>query len=182
MVAKDIFSEPFTPAVIKENKLILRKNYLKKIIPLLLLTVIALSCIKIDQFEKTVQIPSGKWFYNNVPSFTFHINDTSSLYNLYIVFRHTDAYNYNNIWLRLGTKFPGDSMRYQNINLVLASDAKGWEGTGVDDLFEVRKNISRGPMNFSKAGDYIFSVSQIMRENPLADILNVGIRVEKIKP
>ncbi len=146
----------------------------------MLLTLISVSCIKIDQFEKTAQIPSREWFYNNTPAFTFHIVDTTSLYNIYIVLRHTDAYNYNNIWLRLGAQFPGDSMNFQNINLSLASDANGWEGTGMDDIFEVRKNISRGPVPFEKVGDYTFSVSQIMRTNPLENILNVGIRIEKI--
>ncbi len=146
----------------------------------MLLILLAASCIKIDQFEKTMKIPSREWFYNNTPAFTFHITDTNTLYNLYIVLRHTDAYNYNNIWLRLGTQFPGDSMKFQNINLTLASDSKGWEGNGMDDIFEVRKNISRGPVSFKKPGDYTFSVSQIMRENPLENILNVGVRVEKV--
>lgn len=146
----------------------------------MLLILLAASCIKIDQFEKTVKIPSREWFYNNTPAFTFHITDTNTLYNLYIVLRHTDAYNYNNIWLRLGTQFPGDSMKFQNINLTLASDSKGWEGNGMDDIFEVRKNISRGPVSFKKPGDYTFSVSQIMRENPLENILNVGVRVERV--
>ncbi len=146
----------------------------------MLLILLAASCIKIDQFEKTVKMPSREWFYNNTPAFTFHITDTNTLYNLYIVLRHTDAYNYNNIWLRLGTQFPGDSMKFQNINLTLASDSKGWEGNGMDDIFEVRKNISRGPVSFKKPGDYTFSVSQIMRENPLENILNVGVRVERV--
>ncbi len=158
----------------------MRKNYLKKFTPLILLTLITASCIKIDQFEKTAQIPSREWFYNNTPVFTFHIADTISLYNIYVVLRHTDAYNYNNIWLRLGTQFPGDSMHFQNINLTLASDAKGWEGTGMDDIFEVRKNISKGPIPFKKAGDYTFTISQIMRTNPLGNIMNAGIRVEKV--
>ncbi len=146
----------------------------------MLLILLAASCIKIDQFEKTMKIPSREWFYNNTPAFTFHITDTNTLYNLYIVLRHTDAYNYNNIWLRLGTQFPGESMKFQNINLTLASDSKGWEGNGMDDIFEVRKNISQGPVSFKKPGDYTFSVSQIMRENPLENILNVGVRVEKV--
>ncbi|MEP7252250.1 MAG: gliding motility lipoprotein GldH [Ginsengibacter sp.] len=153
---------------------------MKKFFPIALLTLLSASCIKIDQFEKTAQIPSRQWFYNNAPSFTFQITDTSSLYNLYIVLRHTDSYDYSNIWLRLGSKFPGDSIRYQNINLLLATDAKGWEGPGTDDIYEVRKNISQGPIAFAKAGDYTFTVSQIMRQNPLDDILNVGIRVEKV--
>lgn len=154
---------------------------MKKLLLISLLSTLIISCIKIDLFEKQTQIPSQQWFYNNVPQFTFHIDDTSSLYNVYVVLRHTDLYNYNNIWLRMGSKAPGDSMHFQNINLILASDSKGWEGSGVDDNYEIRKNISPGPVSFKTSGDYIFSIAQIMRENPLKYILNVGIRVEKVK-
>ena len=111
----------------------------------------------------------------------FRLLIPASRYNLYIVLRHTDAYNYNNIWLRLGSKAPGDTIHFQNINLSLATDANGWEGTGTDDIFEVRKNITPGPVPFKKPGEYTFSISQIMRENPLKHILNVGLRIEKVK-
>jgi gliding motility-associated lipoprotein GldH len=131
-------------------------------------------------FEKTAQIPSQSWFYNNKPSFTFTITDTGAAYNVYIVLRHTDAYNYNNLWLTVNSQAPGDTMLFQNINIELGNDAKGWEGTGMDDIFEVRKNITPGPIPFKKAGNYTFIIAQIMRENPLKHILNVGIRVEKV--
>lgn len=139
-----------------------------------------ISCAKIDLFEKHAKIPSQQWFYNNSPEFTFQITDTTALYNIYIVLRHTDGYNYNNIWLRLGSRAPGDTMHFQNINLTLASDAHGWDGTGAGDIFEVRKNITPGPVPFSKPGIYTFTISQIMRENPLSHILNIGLRVEKV--
>ncbi len=158
-----------------------KKIYLKKFIFILLLATSFVSCAKIDLFEKQVAIPSQQWFYKNTPTFTFNIDDTSSLYNLYIILRHTDAYNYNNIWVQLGSKAPGDTMHFQNINLELATDANGWQGTGVDDIFEIRKNITAGPIPFKKPGEYTFSVAQIMRENPLGHILNVGFRVEKLK-
>ncbi len=154
---------------------------MKKFLYILLIPVVFVSCIKINLFEKQAAIPSQRWYYNDVPEFTFHIDDTSSLYNVYIILRHTDLYNYNNIWLRIGSDSPGDSMHYQNINLALASDSNGWDGTGMDDIFEVRKNISAGPLSFKKPGDYTFSIAQIMRENPLKYILDIGVRVEKIK-
>ena len=131
-------------------------------------------------YEKTTPIPDQAWFYNNKPSFTFAITDTTGLYNIYIVIRHTDAYQYNNLWLTLGSGAPSDTMRFQKINLELGSDAKGWLGSGMDDIFEVRKNITQGPVPFKKAGNYTFTIAQIMRENPLKHILNIGIRVEKV--
>lgn len=131
-------------------------------------------------YENTVPIPAQAWFYSYKPAFTFIITDTTASYNVSVILRHTDAYNYNNIWLNLGSQAPGDTMHFQNINLDLGSDAKGWEGQGMDDIWEVRKNITPGPVPFKKAGKYTFTVSQIMRENPLKHILNVGIRVEKV--
>jgi gliding motility-associated lipoprotein GldH len=154
---------------------------LKNFLFIALVSVFFVSCGKIDLYEKQAQIPAQQWFYNYVPEFTFHIDDTSSLYNVYIVLRHTDLYNYNNIWLNIGSKTPGDSMHFQKVNLTLASDAKGWEGRGTGDIFEVRKNISPGPVSFKRSGDYTFSIAQIMRENPLRYILNVGIRLEKVE-
>lgn len=164
-----------------ETNYFCKNSILKKFLFILILSTVFTSCIKIDLFEKQSQIPSQQWYYTNVPRFTFHIEDTTSLYNVYIVLRHTDLYKYNNIWLRVGSASPTDSAHYQNMNLVLASDSKGWEGTGMDDIFEVRKNISAGPLSFKIPGDYTFSVAQIMRENPLSYILSVGIRVEKVK-
>lgn len=146
----------------------------------LLLGSMLASCTRIDLFEKQVSIPDQSWFYQNKPEFTFQINDTNALYNIYVILRHTDAYEYNNIWLRLGSTAPGDTTRYQNINLSLATDLKGWDGTGMDDIYEVRKIITPGPVPVKKMGIYRFTVEQIMRENPLRHILSVGLRVEKV--
>ena len=157
-----------------------KKINLKKFFLISLLPFVFASCIKIDLFEKQATIPSQQWFYSNIPKFTFHIDDTTSLYNVYVILRHTDLYEYNNIWLRIGLKTPSDSFNYQNVNVLLATDAKGWEGTGMDDIYEVRKSISAAPFSFKTSGDYSFSIQQIMRENPLKNILNVGLRVEKV--
>lgn len=154
---------------------------MKKLLFILFVSVVFASCIKTGLYEKVAVIPSQQWFYSNTPEFTFHIDDTTSLYNVYVVLRHTDLYKYNNIWLKIGLKSTTDSINYQNINLVLGTDSKGWEGTGMDDIYEVRKNISPAPFSFKRSGDYTFSIAQIMRENPLSNILSVGIRVEKVK-
>jgi gliding motility-associated lipoprotein GldH len=139
------------------------------------------ACTKLDEFEKNIPVPQNQWAYTFKPSFSFDIQDTTASYNLYVVLRHKDAYRYNNIWLNIGTQSPADSIRYQKFELQLGSDAKGWEGTGMDDIWELRKLITNGPVKFNKTGIYKFSIAQIMRENPLPNIMSVGIRVEKVK-
>ena len=138
------------------------------------------SCNSLDVFEKNSTIPKKQWSKKLQPTFDFNIEDTAASYNLFVVLRHSDAYRYNNIWLNLGTQSPGDSMRYQRVDLTLGSDVKGWYGTGMDDIWEVRASVTNGPVVFKKRGIYRFSVAHIMRENPLPNIMSVGIRVEKV--
>lgn len=155
---------------------------MKKSIFFILTAIITAGCGPINLYEKQAVIPAQEWFYDYNPQFKFTISDTVSPYQVYLVLRHTDQYQYKNIWLQLGTQAPGDTMSFQKINLVLGNDKTGWEGTGMDDIFEVRKNISPGPLSFKKAGEYTFSVAQIMRQNPLHHVMNVGLRIEKVAP
>ena len=140
------------------------------------------SCMKLDVYEKDVQLPKQEWTYSNTPTFKFSVTDTLSLYNIFIVLRHTDSYKYNNIWVKFGIQPPGDAIHYQNIDITLGSDAKGWEGRGMDDIFEYRKNITPGPIAFKRPGEYTFTLSHIMREDPLKHVITVGVRVEKVNP
>src|SRR6478672_3463851 len=85
-------------------------------------------CRPVDVFEKNTPIPEYKWSGSYAVDASFNITDTVAAYNIYIVLRHTDAYQYNNIWLNVGLKSPGDSMFFQKVDLSLGSDAAGWEG------------------------------------------------------
>ena len=72
-------------------------------------------------------------------------------------------------------------MQHGRYDLVLATNEKGWLASGMDDIYEHRIPLtpSDQPYYFKKPGDYKFSVEQIMREDPLKNVLNVGLRIEK---
>ncbi len=137
------------------------------------------ACTKIDVFEKNTSFRNQEWRSDVKPTVRFSISDTTSLYNLYVVLRHSDAYNYNNIWLNIFTQSPGDTLRKQSVNLLLANNQKGWLGFGIDDIYEHRVRITSNPIQFKKPGDYQFAFEQIMRDNPLEHVLNVGLRIER---
>ena len=139
------------------------------------------SCGQIEVFEKSTPIPNHAWKSNFPCSGTFIISDTSNYYNIYAVLRHTDAYKYNNIWVNVGLQPPGDSMSFQKINLSLGDDANGWQGSGMDDIWEVRKQLTEGPKKFRKVGLYHFSLYNIMRDDPLLYMISAGLRIEKVK-
>jgi gliding motility-associated lipoprotein GldH len=152
---------------------------LKKVFLLALLSTGLMACNKIDVFEKNVAIRNHEWQSSFQPAITFNIEDTASTYNLYIVLRHADAYNFNNIWLKCTVIFPDSTKKSQQYNLSLANNENGWTGTGMDDIFETRVLI-QPRTKFNRLGQYQFILQQIMREDPLEHVLNVGVRVEKV--
>jgi len=146
------------------------------------LQLIAVSCNSIDLYEKTVPIPQHKWKNSFKPSFTFTIKDTTTSYQLFLVLRHNDKYNYNNIYINLYAQQPGqDSMQKVQFDLPLATNENGWLGSGMDDIYE--HHILLTPREkqffFKKTGNYTFSIEQIMREDPLENVMDAGIRIEK---
>ncbi len=139
------------------------------------------SCTQIEVFEKNISIPKYEWQQSFSATGDFLIIDTVSAYSIYLVLRHTDAYQYNNIWLNVGLQPPGDTMHYQKVNLQMGDDANGWEGTGMNDIWELRKLLNGPPRRFKRPGKYNFSISQIMRDNPLPHIISIGLRLQKRK-
>jgi gliding motility-associated lipoprotein GldH len=142
----------------------------------------AFSCTTIDLYEKDVAIPQHAWSSGFKPAFTFTIKDTSSPYQLFLILRHTEKYNYTNIYINLYAQQPGaDSTRKIQFDLPLANGEYGWLGTGMDDIYEHRIPLTPSGQQFyfRKPGNYTFSVEQIMREDPLKNVLDVGLRIEK---
>lgn len=157
-----------------------KKTTLKNAVILALICLLS-SCTKIDVFEVNTAFKNHQWQSTEKPSVQFSISDTASLYNMYVVLRHSDAYNYSNIWMNVFTQAPGDSIKKQQLNLQLADNKQGWLGSGMDDIFEQRIPITSSPVRFKKQGNYRFSFEQIMREDPLEHVLNVGLRIEKAR-
>ena len=152
---------------------------LKRFIIPLLFALMSTGCMKLNQYEKNVEIPLQQWSYNFQPEFEFEISDTVSAHNVFVVLRHSDAYAYKNIWMNISTLQPGDSTykteRFE-FNLQLA-DGK-WLGTGYGDIWEIRHPLFKN-IYFKKKGTYKIQLHQIMRDDPLHHIMNAGIRIEK---
>jgi gliding motility-associated lipoprotein GldH len=144
-------------------------------------TVLFDSCtLPTGVFEKDVAIPNHQWESSFAPEISFTIEDTASTYDVFLVLRHTDAYHYNNIWIKATVLEPGSAQSQSGqYDLALATNQKGWLGSAMDDIFENRVLIQPNT-KFKKPGTYRMTIEQIMREDPLQQVLNVGIRVERV--
>jgi gliding motility-associated lipoprotein GldH len=148
------------------------------------LQLAACTSLPSDVFEKNVTIPGQAWASSFKPriDFTIQAKDTADRYNVYVVLRHSDAYQYNNIWIQGTIRKPGDTIgKSLRADLPLA-DNNGWKGSGMDDIYEHRVLVRDLALTgFSKPGTYSFTLQQIMRDDPLPHVLNVGVRLEKVQ-
>ena len=138
------------------------------------------TCTTVDLYERTVSLPGHEWKSTNKPEFSFTITDTTVLYQVFFVIRHTEKYNYNNIWVNYSYQPPNDTIHKEAREFQLATNEKGWLATGMDDIYEHRIKLAPDAGKL-KAGSYKFVLENIMREDPLKEVLNVGVRIEKVK-
>jgi len=136
------------------------------------------SCQTIDLYERVVSIPKQEWKSSFKPHFTFTIKDTQTRYDLYVLFRHNEKYEFNNAWISLTYQLKGADSVSNQYELPLANN-NGWLGTAMDDLYEHRIRITPPEGINLKGGEYTFIIGQIMRKDPLENVLNVGLRIEK---
>ena len=155
-------------------------NIMQRLLSMLTFSIFLLNaCTTAGVFEKNIPIPGYKWENSFQPVIDFEITDTTAAYNIYIVLRHTNKYSYNNIWVKAMVKEPGSQQwKSGQYDLLLATNDKGWLGTGMDDIFENRVLVQQ-QTKFLKAGKYEYSIQQLMREDPLPEVMNVGLRIEK---
>lgn len=156
--------------------------HIHKILFPFLLVLLLSSCLSSPYYQKEYTVPGNKWGYEYQPSFKFEVTDTTALYNLQFLVRHTDAYPYSNIWLMIYTKKPGDTVfEKTRIEIPLAEPSGKWLGRGMGELWEHRMPISHegDTVMLRKKGMWEIKFSHDMRMNPLPEVLQVGLRVQK---
>lgn len=148
---------------------------------LLLLTILSLSLSSCDRsvlFEENVRIPDNRWDAANVIKLEADIPDTAQLYNLYVNVRNAGGYPYSNIFLFLNTTLPDGKRSRDTLEVTLADDNGQWLGDGMGDIWDNRA-LFRERMRFPQSGRYTFEIEQAMRQNPLPQIMDVGLRIER---
>ena len=141
----------------------------------LLLTV---ACDSTKVFEQNKDITASSWAYDGIVGFDVPITDTSSKYNVFVNVRHTNEYEYRNLWIYAHTHFPSGQKLKTRIDLPLADKEGKWYGKGLGEIINTQILIQPKAM-MTDTGTYRFELEQNMRQNPLPNIMSVGVRVEK---
>jgi gliding motility-associated lipoprotein GldH len=128
--------------------------------------------------DNNTALPNKVWSYNNRIGYNFKIDDAGASYNFYVNLRVTGDYKYSNMFVLITDPVKkSSSSRYE---LKLAQPDGQWLGTGSGNLYSFRIPFRRN-YKFPVAGTYHIRIEQNMRDNPLHEVSDVGLRVEKAK-
>ncbi len=147
--------------------------------PLIILILLFLcsACNNQPVIDEYNIISNQNWSYNNKIARSFTINDISKPYNIYINFRHTADYKYANVWLKVHEVNPDRKKTTERKEFQLALADGQWLGKGSGNLYNYQL-VHKENYRFAKKGKYTIIVEQNMRDNPLRNISDVGLKVE----
>ncbi|MCC7231510.1 MAG: gliding motility lipoprotein GldH [Bacteroidia bacterium] len=163
------------------NFLYVSMTNLKRIVLIFTSVVVLASCNGNVVFDENIKLPENRWAAGNILHFTVTIPDSSQAMNMYINLRNAEGYQFSNIFLFLTTTTPSGLRARDTVELTLADASGRWLGDGSGDIWDNRI-LFRKNFRFPQSGVYTFDLQQAMRIDPLPQIMDAGIRLEKVSP
>jgi len=128
-------------------------------------------------FQETKPIADGRWAYPDTLDFRFTVSDTLATYNLYLDFEYADTFSTQNIYVKLHTRFP-DGNRLGKQKSFDLFDGQGQPlgecSGGTCRLHAVLQERAF----FNQPGEYVITLEQYTRSNPLPGVRSVGLTLE----
>ena len=143
------------------------------------LGMLIVACTDTAVLDKNVAIAGNAWHYDDQPELIAHITNTDQQYDVYLNLRHTPDYRYSNIFVRIHQSGPGMPDTTERFELRLAEPDGRWLGRSTGSLYAHQQLIKEN-VHFPDTGLYHFTIEQNMRENPLREVADVGLRIEPV--
>lgn len=128
--------------------------------------------------DTNTELDKRNWSYTEKIRIPVKIESTDSSYNLYLNLRHTADYKYSNIFLLIHIISPQGKKSTERREFKLALPDGEWLGSGSGNRYSYQIKFKE-KYKFPEKGTYIIELEQNMRDNPLDQVTDAGIRVEK---
>ena len=153
---------------------------MKNILYLFTLSLLLTSCGPDYLLNEEQEILSESWQHEDLKSFKVAIEDTSLKYNLHLLVTHSKEYNYENVYMKIHTKFPTKDKREEQITIQLANKRGEWEGKCNTSGCTVKVYLLEG-FRFPEMGNYTFSFEQFTRDSDLIGIEKLQLQLFPMK-
>ena len=158
----------------------MKTTRIRFLLPLMMLMgFLFAACNGRDTLVDTYQeLDNLKWTYIDKIRIPVKVEDASVGYVFYLNIRHTGDYKYSNIFVLIRQLNPDGTKFSERKEFTLALPDGMWLGTGSGSLLDHQIPFRKG-YHFPEKGTYIIELEQNMRDNPLRELSDIGLRIEK---
>lgn len=151
----------------------------RRVYTLLLALVLLLTACQGDIVSSAHHdLPERGWSLTDTVYLDLAVKDTAQAYDLALMLRHTEQYNYQNLWFFIQSSDSLSPVRSDTVPAYLADDRGQWLGTRTGRYYSGYVYVRRGIV-FPQAGTYTFAVVHGMRDSVIYGIADVGMEVRK---
>jgi len=129
-------------------------------------------------FEEEKSIPDRRWTYADTLDFTFNVEDTTALYNLFVHFVYADTFPNQNVYVKFHTRFPDGKRLSKPLSFDLFDPIGNPTGKCSGGECSTQIGIQQNAF-FNQAGAYTITLEQFGRRDPLPGLKTVGFSIER---
>lgn len=149
---------------------------MKKIVYIVCMLMLLCSCNNRTVYTDFHSLPAGGWHQDSVLSYSISEADSSSVYEVLLLLRHTDTYGYQNLWLFVDEYVDSVLIHQDTIEAMLADEYGRWLGRG-RHRYELPL-LYDDSYYFSSSHTHTFRIRQGMRTDCLQGITEVGMIIQ----
>ena len=137
-------------------------------------------CHHNEYYRQVNMLPDEKWAIDRPLYFKLNIEDSMQYFNMYIQLRNTTDFKTQNFYVFMRTKYPDGHSEQDTLGFILCDKFGNWTGRGQGRLKD-NKFLFQPKVRFPYNGEYVFTVTQGMRDSVVEGIESFGIVLEKWK-
>ncbi len=146
----------------------------------LALSLLLVSCKDGVLTDTNQDIKNLNWDYGQKIKMTVTVDDINKEYDLYMNLRITAKYKYSNIFVLIHQIGGNQKESVERREFKLALPDGEWLGSGSGNYYTFQLPFRKN-YKFPQKGSYVFTFEQNMRDNPLRQVSDVGLRVEPVR-
>jgi len=137
-----------------------------------------ISCNSNVYYNYNYSFKNEAWYIDDIKTFNVTIDDTSSLYDVFLNIRNTGIYPYQNLFLFITINAPTNYYYIDTLEILIADEKGKWYGKGIGNNF-YQKVLFKRNVKFPYRGIYRFDIQHGMREEKLEGISDIGLLIQK---
>ena len=155
---------------------------MKKTITLIAFALILVSCQPEGRIYSDNQdlSPNLEWLKKDVRTFDVVIEDNSVEYDLSLAFRYATGFQYQFAKVEVTEESPTGLIRVMEFDLKVRDDNGDYIGDAGLDIWDSEHIVESG-IKYMEKGNYTYSITHIMENDPLHFAMEIGLIVDKVK-